>query len=350
MPIVAALPSIGWLVFAAAVLLMTYAASFILLEPLKALARLLPIIGGDIANAIGDLGRWIQDAAEGYMESRIQAFTDFVDLVTGSIQYLLDTAGEGIVALFGAVQGLQKAAQGLQLQLQDSIGDVARDAQRALRDAGRGLSRAIAVAADLAYAIATTVPRLIDQAVAGVRTFARGIERDLRREIDNAVGVLRAAILGIVASQLDGIRTWVSSLITAVQRLAQEIEADLGRRIRALEHDLGHRLDGLARDLEGLQRQIGVIPLVGLVPWITSIANELTRIKTECINPGCNYLGPQLDALNAIQDAATIGIVAGLVAAAIQDPVGSAARLDEILSGADDLAREVMRATTGVNV
>ncbi len=350
MPVVAALAPLAQIVIAAAIMLMVWAASIILLEPLKALFRILPFIGGNIADAIGNLGDWIADTVAAQMERQVQAFSDMIDFATGSVQIVLDALVGGAEAAFGAIRGLQKAAQGIQLGLQQTIADVSRDVDRAIRDATRGLQRIQAVAQDLQQAITQAVPRLIDQAVATLRSWIRGIERDLQREIDNAVGAVRDAIAGIVASQLAGVRQWVSSLITQAQRALQELEADLWRGVRTLEHELGHRLDGLARDLEGLQTQIGVIPLIGLVPWIKTIADTLTKVTTECVMPQCRYLGPQLDALQAIQDVATIAIVADLVGRAVRDPEGAAADIDSLLSGADDLARQVFGDTTGVHV
>lgn len=350
MPVVAGLAPLAGVVIAAAVMLMVWAASIILLEPIKFLLRQLPFIGSEIAKAVGALGDWVANAAADQLQRQVQGFTDLVDFVTGTIQGVLDAITDGIEILFGAIHGLQLMMQGIQRLAQQSLNDLSRDVDRAIRDATRGLTRIAAVAADLASALANAIPRMIDQAVAGVRSWVRGIERDLQRLIDDAVGALRATIVGMIASQLAGIRSWVSSLITQTQQALQGVERQLWDGVRTLEHELGHRLDGLARDLEGLQRQIGVIPLIGLVPWIQTIADTLTKVTTECVRPSCNYLGPQLDALNAVQDAATLAIVAGLVAAAVSDPEGAARNLDHVLSGADDLARDVFRSTTGVRV
>ena len=338
------------IVLAAVALLLAYGARDLLIKPIAGLLRALPFVGGAIGDAVNGLGDAIASYVEQSFDRQVQAFTDTIDGVSGALQYFADEASKGVVLLFGGLEGLQKAAQGIQRQLQTSISDVASDLGRVARDATRGLAQVQSVAQDLQRAIQTAVPRLIDQAVAGVRTFVRGVERDLQRALDQAVGAVRSWVTGLLASQLDGIRQWVSSLVAQAQRGLQELEADLGRGIRALEHDVGHRLDGLARDLEGLQTQIGVIPLIGLVPWIKSIADTLTKITTECVMPQCRYLGPQLDALEAIQDAATLALVAGAVAYAVRDPVGAAADLEQFMSGADDLARELFRSTTGARV
>ncbi len=347
MAIAAELAPLGFLILAAAALLIAYAFRFLIADPVAALLRNLPLIGDAVAGAVHDAVNGFIGGLEADIDRRVQSITDLIDAVSGAIQYVLNTASDGIELLFGGLRGLQSLLTSVQRQIQSTIGDVARDAQHALDDAARALSRIAGVASTVQHLIQSGIQHLIDQAVSAVRDTIRNVQHGLQDALDQAVRAVRVAILGIVASQLAGIRDWVRTVVQAATRPIQDLITDIQHRVDNLVHDFGHRLDGLARDLEGLQTQIGVIPLIGLVPWIKSIADTLTKITTECIEPGCNYLGPQLDALNALQSAATLALAAELLSRAVNDPSGFARDVPGIIGGADTAARDVFRQATG---
>jgi hypothetical protein len=346
-PVLVAVPELGLLVIAAAAMLLTWATVFLVANLLAPLFRIVPFIGGNIADAIIGAAHGVQDAMENAVRVQFQGATDLIDLFTGTIQDWIGTAQAFVVALQVALQDLTgKAVSGL-VGLGGLLSRVQTKLQGAMADISKAWDKAVAVAADLARMTATIIPRLIQSAVDGVVSLVRGLVREVGRQADTATNALRDAIRAAIADTVRQLQAFAQSLVTALRTelrpLIREAQAD-ANNAQALAQDVG---DQLTHDLGHILELIGPIAAgMTVLELITEVAREVTRIA-RCTDPSCSYLGPQLGALNAIQDAALIAALAAIVGEAARDPVGAARTTRQAVDPFASMARDLVSDIIG---
>ena len=342
MAVVAALPPILLIVIAGAALLSAYAFGQLIAQPLARALANLPVIGQDIANALIGAAQGVERWAQDFFDNSVTAINDLIDAASGYVQYWIEQATDLLEYAAERVNVLLGVAASLQQQLQDRVGDL-RDAIAAVvKDAAKALDRAIAVAADLARTVAKVVPDLIAKAVATVRDWVVGRLEDLRRAILATVAAVETALLGKVSVEQAARVAADGRIRDDTQDWLDELARQLGSDVATLGRQIGTAIDGLDLDIGDLWKAIGVVGSIPLATLLTQVITQVTTLERECIRPGCDYLGPQIDVLNAVQSAATLGTLLAWMEHATHHPEAAAAEtvagLDAILGPVRDLA------------
>ena len=342
MAVVAALPPILLIVLAAAALLAAYAFGQLIAQPLARALGGLPVIGQDIANALIGAAQGIERWAQDFFDNSVSAIVDLIDAASGYVQYWIDQASDLLEYAAERVNVLLGVAASLQQQLQDRIGEVRDAIAGVVKDAAKALDKAVAVAGDLARAVAKVIPDLISKAVATALDWVRGRIDDVRRAILATVAAVETALLGKVSVEQAARVAADGRLRDDTQDWLDELERQLGGDISTLGRKVGTAIDGLDLDIGDLWKAIGVVGSIPLATLLTQVITQVTTLERECIRPGCDYLGPQLDILNAVQSAATLGALLAWLEHATHHPEAAASEtvsgLDAILGPVRDLA------------
>lgn len=346
--VVVALPALADILLALLLVVVGVLISAVIVPPLVALIRNLPAIGGQLADAIQRWSDDLQRSIQGNLDRSVQTITDTIDMITGRFQDFINTVSGFLDWSAGKLGEALGTLGTLAVFTTDAINHLTAAAVKAAADIGKALARSVAVAADLAGAIAQTIPRMIAQAVAAAQDWVRGRLDDVRKAILSVVAALEAGLLDALGQERlarrAGEATLRGDLGKGLSDLERGLEADLGR----LGDVIGDAIDGLERDLSGLRDLVGPIAAGTVVGLITEVITKVTDLERDCIRPGCDFLGPQLDSLNGIGDAITLGAVTALIAAAARDPEGAARTTLEWTSGPARVAEGMIGALTGV--
>lgn len=345
--LVAALPEV---VIGAALLLLLYATQQFWVKPLVWTIQQIPVVGSQAADFVQNAAAAVVNWAVGWVEAGagpiIQllnvpaaALSSFAGSVVQAIEGLaaqVQGAGEGLIgkvneltatvaqafvagttalaqivgltAELAAAKSLMAFLQGTAIPLAQSS---AIKASESYTDARAADVRAATLAATAA-ALATA-----ERAVSSEATRARAAEATIAANATGEVGVLRAAIAGVQS----------------------RVEGEVGADVRTLERAIG--------DVTALVKPIAA---AGLVTAVATIATEVETLKRECVDPTCDYLGPQLGNLNALGDIATLLALGGLVAAAYRDPEGAAKEAASLAGSFRDALNVVSGPLFGVTV
>jgi hypothetical protein len=347
MPVLVAVPELGMLVIAAAAMLLTWATVFLVANLFAPLFRVVPVFGGNIADAIVGAAHGLQDAMENAVRVQFQGFTDTVDLITGGLQWALQSGLDGITALWGVALDGFKAVGATLGGLQRNLQAAQHVAQGIADDVSRAFDKLAAQAVAIAKMTATIIPRLIQDAVGGVRDWAKGIVNAVARSASDALESVRLAIRAFIMDQVRSLSDTIARIQATLQHAVDDAIRGAQRDLQAAEGVLQGDIDGLTHDLQHLLDMVGPIAAgMTIAELIAEVAREVTRIA-RCTDPTCSYLGPQLGALNAIEDAALLAAVAVLVSEAVNDPYAAAAAYRNTMGPVVGFAREVYRDTTG---
>lgn len=347
---VAALPPLLLVVIAAACLLAAMAFGFLIAKPLAMALGQIPVIGGQIADALLGAAQTVQSWAEDAFEGAVSAFQDVVDLITGMIQAWIDSVTDNLVWVVNQAVVLLRSVGSVWDYLQARVKDLTDGIAAVAKDAAKGIARAAAVAADLAGALARVIPDLIAKAIAATRDWALGKLQDAQRALQAIVAAVESAVLAKLGLERAARIAADNELADATQRWLNDLARELGADVNTLGRELGQAIDGLELDLSGLRELIGPIAAGTVVGLITKVATDVTTMYRECVQPGCNYLGPQLDSLNGIGNAVTLGAVVAWIAHAAQHPQAAAGDTLGQWDGAIREALGVFSAATGVHV
>ena len=350
MAAVAALPPLLLVVLAAAALLSAMAFGQLIAKPLAALLANIPVVGGAIADALISGAQAIQKSAEDALASAFGGLTDVIDLASGMVQAWVDEATDGLAWAVNTAATLVSSVGSVWDYVQARVKDL-RDAIAAVvKDAAKALDRIAALAADLAGALARTIPDLIARAVAATRDWALGRLSDLQKALQAVVAAVEAGVLARLGLERAARIAADTAAADATQRWLDDLARELGADVDTLRRQVGQAIDGLDIDIGDLWRVIGAVGTGTIVGMITKVATDVTTMYRQCVQPGCDYLGPQLDSLNGIGSAVTLGAVVAWLAHAAQHPQAAAGQTLDVWGGAMDEALSIFGAATGVRV
>lgn len=350
MAAVAALPPLLLVVLAAAALLAAMAFGQLIAKPLANLLGNIPVVGGAIADALLQGAQAIQKSAEDALASAFGGLTDVIDLASGMVQAWIDGATENIVWAVNSAATLLRSVGSVWDYLQARVKDLTDAIADVARDAAKGLTRAAAVAADLAGALARAIPDLIAKAVAATREWALGRLADLQKALQAIVAAVEAGVLAKLGLERAARIAADTAAADATQRWLNDLARELGADVNTLERQLGQAIDGLDIDIGDIWKVIGNVGTGTIVGMITRVATDVTTMYRECVQPGCDFLGPQLDSLNGIGSAVTLGAVVAWVAHAAQHPQAAAGETLGMWDGAMREALSIFGSATGVRV
>lgn len=348
MAAVAALPPLLLVVLAAAALLAAMAFGQLIARPLANLLGGIPVVGGAIADALISGAQIIQKSAEDALASAFGGLTDVIDLASGMIQAWIDNATDGIVWAVNNAVLLLRSVGSVWDYLQARVADLTDAIAAVVKDAAKALDRAVAVAADLARALAKAIPDLIAKAVAATRDWAVGRLSDLQKALQAVVAAVEAGVLAKLGLERAARVAGDAAVADATQRWLDDLARELGADVDTLRRQVGQAIDGLDIDIGDLWKVIGAVGTGTIVGMITKVATDVTTMYRQCVQPGCDYLGPQLDSLNGIGSAVTLGAVVAWIAHAAQHPQAAAGETLDVWGGALDEALSIFGAATGV--
>ena len=333
MPLLLASP-MGAVIVGLALMLLVWAIQTLLVRPLVQLLEHVPLVGGTISSAIGDIVgtviSWATDWAA-------KAVGPLVELVAVPVRALVDFVGM-------LVQAVEAAGETAIRALSWAAGQVGTLADRiaSLLAQVTGLAGAIGavrtVIAAIQAAIANITAHVIPNAISAVRAWATSLVATAvataRAALESLISAARAYAKALVAeatrafdAALAALRT---ALLAAVAVAVKPLEGAIGQLGRMLEETVGAILARLAI-LEKLLPLLGLVPLVGAIPLAIE---SYWRTKRECVDPTCDLLGDLLGGLGAAGELLGGSVLIALVEESIRDPQGTA---NEVQGWSDEL-------------
>lgn len=324
MPLVLVLPALPLLLAAVGAMLLAFVFRKAIGDFIVAIFKDIPIVGGYIADAV----RWAIAQAElgakVVLDAAVQPLTDFVDFVVGSAMAVaawltaaalwLGVTLKGIVA-FLTLQVAQIQAN-LSVAISNGLTALVRIGAQALLLAQLGTRVATIIVTTIPNAIATAVGRAVAQAQALVNAakslMVAGINAALATAL-RAVGNEAAAR----AAQDAAVKAYAAAQ-TAL------LGTQVAHQLLGLEAQVAAEVGQLGQAIDGVGAKIGPLAYPTVAIAIAAITTTITQLTRTCINPTCNYLGPQLQALELAMDITMLLGVAELVAAAANNPQGAA--------------------------
>lgn len=322
---VLAIPELAPIIIALAVLLAVWALSIFLIKPLVYIFEHVPFIGDQVVRALNAVAGGASQFAADIADWALSGIIGLLDWVSGNATMALRWANAAALWIGDTVRAtLASLVAGAQVLASRIATAMSRIAVLVSQLAALA-TRVAAIAVSVARIIAVTVPAAIAQAVATAVARATAL-----------LNTLRAVLVAAIATAL------ATALRAVGAEAAARVAADLAARSWAAAQ-LGSLAAAMARNLAGLQAwaaaQVGALSVaigrvdarIGPLAWptvaaaITAIATDIANMRRTCVEPTCNYLGPQLQALELAEDAAMLAAVVGLIAAAAQDPERAAA-------------------------
>ena len=290
-------------IFAAvALLLIAWALGILLVKPVAFLLGKIPVVGGQIANALGTGAADVTDWALTWAKHGIDAFVQVVSAP--------------VVALVGFVTELVATVFATASRLLDLFAQVAT----VTAWAGAQLRALWAQLTTLSHSVATGL-----LAVPGI---ARSIAAAL---VSAAVTTLRQAIAAVSAALSAGLAAERAALQAAQGNAAKALAAQaavLAAAIAAGDAAVHRAVAADVRAVQGEVTQLGnlVRPIVasGVVATAAATAAELELLRRTCIEPSCSVISPQLPVLQALMDGTLLVLLGVAVEEAIRDPEGAA--------------------------
>ena len=345
---VLALPLLAFIVVAAAAMLFVSISKHTYVTPLQGLLRFIPIIGGGLADDIGQAFDTLQATLQRQLDQSVQAITDMIDFASGSVQVLLNAAiqgGEwlghnlGFVAQTVATQAGEITTMGRQLLA--AIQDAADTIARVARDV-------ISLSQQLANALTTTIPGLIAQQLANVQHLIDSSIHAVVHPLRDFVKQVQAEAHTLVQTEAGVRATADTSIMAALKTAESAIEIEIGDVRTAVLRKLGTETGTLQQELQGILDVIGTVAAgTTVVGLIEAVATEVTTMERECVDPTCGFLGPQLPILNALGDAATLAIVGGMIATAATNPRAGASAAASLWNTLGPMVSDLLGTVTG---
>lgn len=325
-----------------ALLLLAYAAVIVFQRPLVQLFSQVPVIGGQIVDAVIKVTQKVADTANDWAQKAADPLVQLVHLPQ-------KVFGDWLAMQTAAFEDLGNLVIRWVGSVNDSLASLASRVTTAL-------SRVAALAdlvdtvrgrlADLASLVATLRSVTIPDAIAAARAYALSLvtgavdrlESVVRNLIDSTRAAAAAALASAVATlnrSLDALRSWTAQAITTA---VHPIEVELGQ----LGQAIGQAIDGVKARLGVLE---GLLPLAALLPLVATLVQAIPRWLTkerDCWDPACDFLGDVTDGLGNVGQLLTGSALLALVAAAIADPEGTA----ETVHGMEDELRPLASLVT----
>lgn len=305
-------------------ILMLYAVAIVFRNPLVAALSAIPVIGGAAAGAVSDAAEWMARYISGWAESLVwpliqlllapaAILTAFTGAVVGSAEYLMDrvrVTAQAANAEFGRVAS--------------SLGNLDRGLGSALAQLGGALLGLQAARSTIDWIRGTQVPAAKSQAISSSGAYTRGqvgAEAKTRAsEIDQVRAETRTlhhwenlALDSAKAGLQAQIAAEAAALSVAIAQLGAKDQHYTDQRVAGAEAAAAAALaKGLTAVRADARAQVKVV------------ADELTGLRTGCIDPLCGAFGPAVGLWSQLATGAELLALLGMVQAATSDPQGAA--------------------------
>ena len=347
MVVIPVLFELGPWIIALVVAILLFAARSLFVPLFNALASAVPVVGSSIAAAGVTIIASIEAQAQAWGDDAVTPLGRAIASVPVHVSQVTQLAINVLAALVAlATAGTAGAISGAVATATSSIID----------RIGTVESR-IATLTDLAIpALQSSINfvgseglRLYQEAGAATAAAIDGLRSDLERQIAAAAGALSADIDAVrqrVTAQAASIEAGIANL---VDQATAAIRADVQNAIDAFGQRVGAVEGTISQELPGLRDQVGTLAgdLVGVTELAQTTAATLTKEITECIDPLCDNIKPEIPNIRAAFDLLELGILATMITDAIVEPIPAAHRTDAIVVGPVDTVLNALFAPVG---
>lgn len=322
------LSPLGQVIAAAALLLIVYATSTLLVKPLTILLSNVPVVGKAIADAITGAAKGLTDWAVSWARTGIDAIVQTIAAPVQQVQAWIGELMATIQTIVARVGELLDSVANIGHQIVNIVTWIVQQ----FLDVGAKIA---ALAASIPGTVATIAGGLIASAGEALRQLIAGIVAGINAAIasEQALitrvhGDLSAAILGQGAV-----------LTAAIGATANTLRGEIAADLRPIEAQLGE----LGKALEP------ALAIGGLGVLVRFMTDTLT-LEDSCVLPTCSALGPSRGMFEALADIGMLAAVGALVGEAVHDPEGTARATAGVVRGVEGLAGDLVGALTGVHV
>jgi hypothetical protein len=321
MPVVVVIGGVAIdVVSALAILLVAYACALLLVQPLAWLIGHIPVIGQQIANAltsgVGSFMAWAQDNAKNTIGAIVGIVSAPVYWLQTSIAYTVQVAENTVAQLVAAIQNIAAVSYRVGLATANIVGEI------------------VALSSRLASTI-TSIPTIAHTVASSLVAAAEARLRDMIASVSTAYRAADAVLSSLIAQR-------VAELAAAIHATDAGIRALLTTTVATLRQEWATDLKPVQQAIDQALPVTEAITSLGIIPLAIATSQELTKVMDECITPNCNALSPSLDILNALIDGTMLAEMLALVAAAQQDPEGTARTVIGIVDGVEGIASGIL--------
>lgn len=325
MPLVLALPPLVELVIGVAALLLAWASSLYLVKPLVWIVGQIPVIGGQIAQGATGLGAKVGEWVGTWIVGTIQGTINILDWASGSATYAIRNATSALSWAHDSIIGIARAFYSRMAAAESGLALVLTRAQALAAQVAGMASRVTAVAVQVAYLATVGLPGAIATATAhAVATSGQAIAA-VRATLQAAIAAASAAALASIGQEAAARASADAAIRAAAAAEAALIGRQAAAALAAQEAAIGAEVGQIGQAIDGIAAKIGPIAFPTVAIGLTTIQTLIRTLERDCINPTCGFIGPQLGALEALEDVALLAAVAELVAHAAQHPQAAAA-------------------------
>ncbi len=322
-------------------LLLAWAVGVLFSKPLTWTLQQIPVVGGAAAGFVASALAAVAARALAWADGMAAPVTQLIGAPVAALTRFLSSTVRMIEGLIAQVRALAAVLAGAPSALWSTISELTgKVAQIAAAVAALSpLNRAIwsAIANLLHQAIPAARQEAVAQAqaytdaqVVSVRHLADVRAHELELELQTTVAAETQARAEGDARLADELAAKVALLEAAIAGVRTWADTTIGADVKAVEGQI-----------TDLAKELAPLLAVPLVQELTQVIERVETMQRECVGPTCNYLKPQLPSLTAIGDAATLGLLIGLLGAAIRDPQGTAQAVagasGALRSGVDDV-------------
>lgn len=324
MVLVLAVPSIFMLCAALGACLLAFVFRKAIGDLVVAIFQGIPLVGEHIVHAVQWAIEQADKGAKVVLDAAVKPLTDMIDLAVGSamagVAWLTAAALWLGVTLKGILAFTATQIRALQVVLDATVSMAIKASVQLVAQAATLATLGARVAYVLATAIPAAIAQAIGQAVAKATILVNAAKSLLVAGINAALATALRAVGNEAAARAASdaaVKAYAAAqTILLGQHVGQEL-AQLGNAIDAQVGQLGQAIDNIGA-------KIGPIAYPTVAIAITAITATITQLTRTCVTPTCNYLGPQLQALELAMDVTMLLAVGELVAAAANDPQGAA--------------------------
>jgi hypothetical protein len=323
MPLVFVNP-LSLVVIGVVALILAYAAGQLLGTPLAELAGRVPIIGDDLRRGIRHIIDGVIGWALNWAKTAVNGVVELVAIPVRAIEAGISGAVVGVEAAVAAIGVLGAATVGQIGSLSTAIAQVWNRAIAAAGTAAAALTQTNIlhnIADDMR---ARLIPQARTQAVAQAGAYTNARVDRLRADTDRALALAASAAGALVIAEQAARRAGDNAQAAELAREAARLQSAVIAAQAAAAHYTDLRTATNSDAIANLRDVAIPAALAAALAATRVVSQELTRIRTRCVDPLCGAFGPSVDVFNLLNTGVLVATVMGLVAAAASDPQGSA--------------------------
>ena len=195
-----------------------------------------------------------------------------------------------------------------------------------------------------------SIDRARSSAIATSVAIARQLVGDAESGLHLAIASTTAALTSAIAAEHALVVATKGDLLGIIAGQADVASRALASAVATLRHDWATDLRPISADLAGVKGVTDAITAGGIITMAITTAATLAKVTEECINPTCEAIGPQVDAINALLSGVELAVLAGIVAEAIRDPRSAASGTAAVIDGIHRDVSSVAGAVLGIAI